>query len=37
MFVRAVELPRLEGRIDHLTIYAAEQRLFCRGVGEQQR
>ena len=32
-FVRAVELPRVEGRIDHLTIDAAEQRLFVAALG----
>jgi predicted metal-binding membrane protein len=32
-FVRAIELPRVEGRIDHLTIDRAEQRLFVAALG----
>jgi DNA-binding beta-propeller fold protein YncE len=32
-FVRAIELPRVEGRIDHLTIDSAQQRLFVAALG----
>ena len=32
-FVRSIELPRVEGRIDHLAFEAAGQRLFVAALG----
>jgi DNA-binding beta-propeller fold protein YncE len=32
-FVRAIELPRVEGRIDHLTLDSAGQKLFVAALG----
>src|SRR3954453_5828143 len=33
VFVRAIELPRVEGRIDHLAFDVATQRLYVAGLG----
>jgi DNA-binding beta-propeller fold protein YncE len=33
MFVRAIELPRVEGRIDHLTLDSTRQKLFVAALG----
>src|SRR3954453_11027266 len=32
-FLRAIELPRVEGRIDHLTLDSTGQRLFVAALG----
>jgi len=36
-FVRAIALPRVEGRIDHLAFDAATGRLYVAALGEAKR